>query len=145
MPREDLKLEDYKKFFDNTPVALIRTDIKTGEFLMANQYAVNMFGFETEEELKKKVKITDLYPIDERKKLIQKLKKGGNVEDFEIQLVLPNKSIWVSCRLRINCDGTCIEGSMIDISELVELKKNQLGILKEVGNQIDDKIAALSI
>lgn len=140
----DLSLEDYKKFFDDTPVALIRTDIKTGEFLMANKFAAKLFGFESVEHLQQNAATIDLYSPEDRKKLIKILKKQGSVEDYEIRLELPSKILWVSARLHINCGGSCIEGSLIDITELVKLRNSQLSVLQEVGKKIDKKIAALA-
>ena len=137
-------LEDYKKFFDDTPVALIRTDIKTGRFLMANKYAAKMFGFESVEDLQANASTVELYPPEERKKLIKLLKKQGSVEDYEIRLEFPSRILWVSARLHINCGGSCIEGSMIDITELVKLRNSQLSSMQEVGRKLDKKIAALA-
>jgi PAS domain S-box-containing protein len=143
-PQPDL--EDYKRFFDETPVALIRTDLKTGEFIMANRYAVAMFGFDSFDELKAKCSATDLYAGDmAREELLAKIKKHGMVQDYEIKFGLPNgKTIYVSARLRINCGGTCVEGSMIDITRFVELRDKHLAKLKEVSNKLDTKIAALA-
>lgn len=143
-PQDITLLEDYKRFFEETPVALIRTDIKTGEFLMANKFAAYMFGFDSVEELKENLRTKDLYPNDgDRKKLIATIKKKGFVENYEIEFKLPTKTIYVSARLRINCGGSCIEGSLIDITELVQLRDNQLCALKEIGQKIDKKIATL--
>jgi PAS domain S-box-containing protein len=139
-PNED----DYKKFFDETPVALIRTDLKTGKFLMANRYAAQMLGYESVQDLKDNGCSVNFYPPEDRKKLISSLRRNGVVEGYEIQLQVPNKTLWVSARMRINCDGTCIEGSLIDITEKVELRTKQLKCLQEVGSKIDKKLAALA-
>lgn len=140
---EELTLEEYKRFFDDIPVALVRTDLKTGKFLLANKYAVTLLGFETFEELQSQCKSTDLYPENHRRKLIQKLKKFGVVENYELNLTIGDRQISVSARFRLNCDGKCIEGSLIDITELVNLREKQLGTLQEVGKQIDLKIATM--
>jgi PAS domain S-box-containing protein len=137
-------LEDYKKFFDETPVALVRTNLKTGEFLMANKFAAHLFGFDTVEELMSSAKITDFYPLEERKKLIREIKRRGVVEGYEICFRLHGKEVWASCRLRINCGNSCVEGSLIDITDQVEMRNMCLGNLKEVGKKLDNKIAALA-
>lgn len=139
-----LDLEDYKSFFDETPVALIRTELKTGRFLMANKFAAQLFGFDSVEDLIAHGCTVDFYPVEDRRKLIQSLRKNGVVEGHEIKLQLPNKQIYVSVCLRINCDGSCIEGSLIDITEKVNLRENQLGLLTELGKKIDKKIASLA-
>lgn len=137
------ELEDYKKFFDETPVALIRTDVKTGEFLMANNYAIHLFGFESFDGLKANCRTVDFYPPEDRKALIKILKKQSAVENYEIKMLLPHQTIWVSARLRINCGGTCIEGSLIDITEKVMIREKYLILLKDMGCKLD-KIAALA-
>lgn len=139
-----ITLQDYKGFFDETPVALVRTDVKTGEFLMANKYAANLLGFETVEDLKSKIRTTDLYPIEERKKLIKTLRKQGRVAGHEIQLTLPQKTLWVSATFQLSNDGAYIEGSLIDITELVTIRNSHLTMMREVGAKIDKKIAALA-
>lgn len=138
------ELEDYKKFFEETPVALIRTDMKTGEFLMANKFAAHLFGFDTVDELKVKAKITDYYPADERKKLLREIKKKGVVEGYELRFHIDCKVVWVSARLRINCGNSCVEGSLIDITDHVEVRDKCLTNMKEVGKKLDTKIAALA-
>jgi PAS domain-containing protein len=139
------EMEDYKQFFEETPVALLRTDLKTGEFLMANQYAVEMFGFGSFDELQASAKITDFYPPQERRKMIQQIRKHGAVKGYELQLALPcNKTIHVSARLRINCGNTCIEGSLIDISEYVVLRERCMTQQAEIGKKLDKKLTALA-
>jgi PAS domain S-box-containing protein len=139
-------LEDYKQFFEETPVALIRTDLKTGEFLLANQYAAHLLGFDSVEEMQaKETKVTDFYPGAERKKLIQQIRKNGVVKDYELKLTLADgHDVHVSARLRINCGGTCIEGSLIDITSFVELRQKCLLQQKEISRKLDTKLMTLA-
>lgn len=102
--------QDYKTFFDEAPIALIRTDLNTGKFLMANKFAAALFGFESVDELLGK-ESSDFYSPTIRSKLIRKLKKTGMIQGQEIELNVNGKYIWVSANLRINCGGTCIECS----------------------------------
>lgn len=142
--QETISLEEYKKFFDETPIALVRIDLKTGSILMANVYAARMFGYDSVEEFKSKAKTIDFQPLEELKRMIRMIRKQGKVEKFEIQMKLPTGTIWVSACLHINCGGTCMEGSLTDITEFVALRDKQLTILKEVGRKLDKKIAALA-
>lgn len=147
MPKEDYlepTLEDYKKFFDETPVAFIRTDIKTGKILMANDFAAKLLGCDSVETLKATMKTSDLYPAEERKRLIRMIKQQGSVENYELELTLPDKIISVSARLHINCGGKCIEGTLIETTELVNLRRQQLTKLKEISKKLDSKIATLA-
>lgn len=144
MPEEPT-VEDYKQFFEESPVALVRTDLKTGAFLMANKFAAHLFGYDSVDDLKAKARSTDLYPAEERRKLVQRLKKKGVVENYEIQMTLPGgRAVWVSACLRLSGDGRYIEGSYIDITELVHLRTHSLVCLKETGRKLDQKIKALA-
>lgn len=139
------QLAEYKRFFDETPVALIRTDYKTGEFLMANKAAALLLGYETVEELKTNERTVNLYPPEDRKKLLRMLKRHGVVENYEIKFALKSgRMISVSASLRMNCEGKCIEGCFIDITELVALKEEKLGVLKEVGRKLDKRLTAFA-
>jgi PAS domain S-box-containing protein len=136
---------DYKTFFDNAPLALLRTDLVTGKFLMANKYAATLFGCNSVEELLGK-QSSDFYPSVVRSKLIKKLKKTGTIQDQEIEIKSAiGKNIWVKVNLRINCDGTCIECFMSDITELVVLRQKELLKMKSLSEKIDNKIAALTL
>ncbi len=138
------ELEEYKKFFDEAPVALFRTDLKTGQFLMANKYAAEMLGFESVEDLLLNLKSTDLYPVEDRQKLIQKMRRYGEVKDYEIKLCVGKDERWVSANMHINCGGDCIEGSLVDITLLVEMRDKNLKMLQRVGEQIEKRITALA-
>lgn len=145
------QLKEYKKFFDETPVALLRTDIKTGEFLMANKFCAGLLGYESVDQLLQLQKSINLYPNkDIRKKLIGKIRKHGFIENHELNLYLHNgTNIWVLANLHINCGGSCIEGSMIDITyqkeveqELVILQSKQVAKLSVIGDQLDVVLAS---
>lgn len=142
---QEEQLKAYKNFFEHAPVGLIRTDLKTGEFLMANDYAAKLLGYEDTENMIKNGKATDLYPIEQRKKLIRALQRNGFVEDYEIEINLPDtEAVWVSARFHINCDGHCIEGCLLDITELMRLKNKHLNKLEKMGHELDSRISALA-
>lgn len=127
--------EEYKIFFDDVPVALIRTDIDTGEILMANNYAASMLGYESVDALLKE-NVNDFYRTTERKDMIKQL-RAKEVVEKEINMTLKNgKKIWVKAKLRINCGGTCIEGYLTDITASVKLKEEQLDKLQVMGKKI---------
>lgn len=133
-----IKLDEYRKFFEETPVALFRTDLKTGEFLMANKYCAKLLGYRNVAELKKNEKSANLYSEKERKKLITAIRRKNSIYDYELKLNLHDESvIWVSCYMRINCDGHCIEGSLVDITDKKQLETELL----EIKNQQLDKVS----
>jgi PAS domain S-box-containing protein len=135
--------QDYKSFFDDAPLALLRTDIETGEFLMANKFAATLLGCSSVEELLKKNSL-DFYSKAVRNRLIKKLKKNGIIQDQEIEMQVNGKHIWVKANIRINCGGTCLECFMSDITELVELRQQELLKMKCLSEKIDKKMAALA-
>ena len=135
-PSSRIKLDEYKKFFDETPVALFRTDLKTGEFLLANKHCAKLLGYRNVSELKKNERSSNLYSKKERQKLITAIRRKNSIHDYELKLNLHDESIiWVSCYMRINCDGYCIEGSLVDITEKKQLETELL----EIKNQQLDK------
>lgn len=130
----------YQEFFEGTPVALVRTDLKTGEFIMANDFAAHMLGFESVEDLKKSVRTVDLYPEEERKALIQRLKREKNIQDHEVKFEINGKTLWVSANLRLNCGGTCIEGAFRDITPHVLVREKHLKRLRDLGQKLAEKL-----
>jgi PAS domain S-box-containing protein len=135
--------QDYKTFFDDAPLALLRTDLETGQFLMANKFAATLLGCESVEDLLTK-KSSDFYSATIRNKLIRKLKKNGTIQDQEIEMNVNGKHIWVKANLRINCGGTCVECFLSDITELVEMRERELLKMKCLSEKIDVKMAALA-
>ena len=137
-PSSRIKLDEYRKFFDETPVALFRTDLKTGEFLLANKYCAKLLGYRNVPELKKNERSSNLYSKKERQKLITAIRRKNSIYDYELKLNLHDESVvWVSCYMRINCDGHCIEGSLVDITEKKQLETELL----EIKNQQLDKVS----
>lgn len=149
--RLEYKMNEYKKFFDDTPVALLRTDIRTGEFLMANNFCAELLGYPSVQELMANEKTTNLYRTKEaRRKMINKIKKQGFVQDYEIEFLLrDNRTVWISANLHINCGGSCLEGSLIDITdrkevevELETLKARHLENLSKINNHLENVLVS---
>jgi PAS domain S-box-containing protein len=138
------EFEDYKKFFEEAPVALMRTNLKTGKFMMANRYAAVLLGYETVDELVRFAKSTDFYPPERRKQLVKELKINKVIENQEVELILQDgRKVWVRANFRVGCDGDCIECFMQDITEVVNLREKQLWNLKSLSEKIDIRIAAM--
>ncbi len=132
--------EEYKIFFDDVPVALIRTDIETGKILMANNFAASMLGYESVEDLLQE-NVNNFYHNSDRSVLIKELKEKGVVEK-EINLTLKNgKKVWLKTKMRINCGGSCIEGYLTDITASVKMKEEQLAKLQVMSKKIDKMVA----
>ena len=136
---------EYKKFFEDTPIAFIRTSIDTGEILMANSYAAQMLGYESKEDFIENCNVNDLYANKEdRKKLIKQLMKGES-RKYEIKFTLSDGSvIWAEAHLHINCGGSCVEGSLIDITnkktQEQQICKQGLKQLSDLSKKIDQAL-----
>ena len=136
-------LQDFKTFFEEIPVALIRIDAKTGEMLMANRFAASLFGYESIEELKVNCKTIDCYS-PEGLKLVSLLKKKRIVENYELEVKLPQRSLWVNAKLRYCPENDFFEGAVIDITDWVKCRNANLPVLQEVAKKLDKRIAALA-
>ena len=132
-------LLEYKEFYDEAPIALIRTDLETGKFLMANKMAAKLLGFDNVPELLESGCSKDYYSEKDRAQLISTMRKLGEVKGYELQLSIQDEEIWVSADMHINCGGSCIEGSLTDITELVQIKRSQI----EVANRLSETLLRL--
>ena len=135
----------YKKFFDETPVGLLRTNLLSGEFLMANYHCVELLGFDSIDDLLKNGRSTDLYyDKRERQKFINIMQKSGSVTKYETRIRLrAGRLLSVEANMQINCNGVSIEGSLINITEQKEAelaleKVRNEGLAKL--NQMNDKL-----
>lgn len=144
---------DYISFFDNTPVAFLRTEIDSGKFTMANTACASLLGYNSVKELMAEEKIVDLYADkSQRKKLLNKLRKATRVSNYEIEWQLKDgRKIWVSAHLHINCGGKCIEGTLIDITAQKEMElriealtTDSLLKMQSVSAQLDERITEYS-
>lgn len=144
---------DYISFFDDTPVAFLRTEIETGKFTMANKACAGLLGYNSVKELMAGQTTVNLYTDKtKRKKLLNKLRKSGRVSDYELEWQLKDgRQIWVSAHLHMNCGGKCIEGTLIDITaqkemelRLEEITADSLIRMQSVSAQLDERITEYS-
>lgn len=151
----------YKSFYNSVPIAFFTSSIKDGTFVRANPYCVHMLGFDTFEEMAKKIKATDLYlDLDDRKKLIKEIQTNEKVSGKEIQLKLLNGEIkWVEvtaslCKCgkfpmcQMGC-GFCFEGVLFDITkkkrmekELIQVRKDRMKTMRDINTAIEEKLKA---
>ena len=141
-------LREYKKFFDEANVGLCRFDIKTGRVLMANDFFARMLGFDAAATIIAGTEtLGKLCGKDEKQRLMARLRKEGEVNDYEMKLEANGRSVWVSAYLHINCGGTCIQGTIINITnqkraefELEVLRSKQVLKLTNIGHKLDSLI-----
>ncbi|MEA2070855.1 MAG: PAS domain S-box protein, partial [Asgard group archaeon] len=108
----------YRNLFENALAGIYRTDIKTGEFIEANERVATICGVSSVEELKK-YDAYDFYPNKENgRKLINTLQEKGTLEENEMQILRADGTYtWISEYSRLYPDEGYIEGIIIEISE----------------------------
>ena len=106
----------YRNLVDNTMVGVFRSNLK-GDILFANEAMAQMFFYNSVKELKAN-NIQKLYKNhEERKLIIQTLKKEGFLTNYETDAVGKNGEM-IRVLVSINLDDEIISGMFMDISEL---------------------------
>jgi PAS domain S-box-containing protein len=132
--------ERYRALVQNVPVAVYRTTPgPKGKFVMANPTCLRIFGFDSEEEIKK-IDICDLYVNPEgRRAFSEMLLSKGKVEGLELALKKKDGTVfWGSVTARVVYDKsgkeTYFDSTIIDITERKkmedELKKKMRDLEK---------------
>lgn len=129
---------NFSNFFLNLPVAAYRSTIESpGKFLMANSYMIDMFGYDSFEELQK-TPILAIYSNQEnRNSFIKSIKKDGFVRKIEFILVRKNGDEFCAlCSARIvkdkNDNLLWIDGIIEDISEQKKTEKAKILLEKQI-------------
>ncbi|MDN4164767.1 PAS domain S-box protein [Cytophagales bacterium LB-30] len=115
----------FRNLFENSLVAMFRSDAHTGKFIEANQKTLELFEIDSIEG----VYTTQFYVEgDACDNLIKALREKENVESQEIQLrTAAGKLIWVSFSARLYKEEGYIEAVLKDITDskenLLELQR----------------------
>ena len=134
--------EKYRRFFQTSQDCVFITS-KEGRWLEMNQAAVELFGYESKDELAE-VNVRDLYADPARRKLhLQEIERKGFSKDFPVDLRKKDGSIIhtrISSTLYYRAgEHIGYQGTIRDITELVryieEIKRqsDQLNALREMG------------
>jgi len=134
--------KSYRELVNNSMVAIYKTNLK-GDIIFANNTMAELFDFESVEALKTK-KAPQLYenPKD-RKKIIQKLRKEGNFNHHELDMV-SNGSETITILLSAHLEDNTISGMIIDITERKQMEeelKESEEKYREVFNNANDMIS----
>ncbi len=110
--------EHYRNFFDNSVAGLFRTRLSDGLILEINAKAAELMDLQIEDGVGK-VTLADYFRNpDQRKELIEKLMKDGEVHDFGIDYMLPNgRNVSLSISVKAYADRGYMEGAVIDITD----------------------------
>ena len=122
----------YRNLFENSLIAMIRTNARTGEILYANPMVWEILGTDP----RKGISILNFYANPEdRANFLQDLMENGKVEDREVQLRKANgDTIWTSFSAVYYKEENIIEGVMMDISKI----KDSLVALQKVNYELDN-------
>lgn len=124
--------EKYRHIFENSMVGIYRVKIDTGEIIDSNEAAIRILQLNKVRSKRMKNMYVNL---DDRKKLIDMLKKDGVVDNIQTRLKRGDgKIIWVSISGRAYDNGTFYEGVLQDISSN---KENYLN-LKKANFELDN-------
>lgn len=117
----------YRRLFNEIPIGLYRTNFE-GEILNVNLALLNLFGFDTIEELKKIILTEDNQFDYDRKKFIEKIERDGEIIGLEgFKTRKDGKKIIIRENAKLMYDSlsntTYYEGSMEDITERVLIEE----------------------
>jgi len=105
----------YRDLVDNAPVGVYQTTVD-GNIIFVNESLVNMFGFESREEMMK-VKSPSRYKNSKDREFItQKLMKKGGLKDHEVEM-LKKSGESINVILSANIDDGIISGVLVNITE----------------------------
>ena len=155
-----IESEYYQSFYYNAPVGFFTTSIDEGRVIKGNFELLKILGYEKIEDLPLMPKL--YVNPDDRVVMFDEISKNGKISNFEIQMNTKKGKKWVSITAKFclgatslkclkclpNCPQTkCIEGSVIDITDEIELenqinefKLREIESLKELQKIINLKI-----
>ncbi|CAN1209784.1 hypothetical protein TUMEXPCC7403_06135 [Tumidithrix helvetica PCC 7403] len=127
----------YRRIFDNSQVGIFRSRIEDGLVLAANQYFVELTGYQSINEVVGKKKTADFYSIDLRQQVLEHLRQFGQLNNFEFEFQQHGgKQCWGLVSLSLNLEEQCIDGVINDISD-----RKQVEIALQESQQFIQSIA----
>ncbi|OQX56398.1 MAG: hypothetical protein B5M53_01715 [Candidatus Cloacimonas sp. 4484_209] len=128
--------EQYRSLVENLNIGIYRTSTESrSRFIQVNKAIVEIFGYNSPDELKKFPPEHFYYNPDDRKAFISKIKKTGYVKNEELLLKKKDGTpIWcaVTARAHYNKSGNIewIDGALEDISKRKQLEEMQKRVQK---------------
>jgi PAS domain S-box-containing protein len=137
----------YRELYDHSPIALYRTRISDGKLLECNQALVELFGYDSKEEIQTINDVVSQYVNkNDRSVLLEKLKKDKRIECFQVQLKRKDgESIWAETTAEIFPEQGYLEGAMQDITASKVLTQAERTVLRLVVEGMGNKQVARSL
>lgn len=120
--------QPYKELFDRSMVPMMATNMKTRRAIMANQQAVELFGYDDQKDFLDNYASTNHYvDIADRERMHEMITTAGHVKNFEARFKKKNGEIfWGSASGIYHPESQILEGVIIDITEKKKLEEKLL-------------------
>lgn len=116
-----LKSENkYRNLFDNSMVGVYQTDLE-GRIIFSNQAIADIFGYESPEQMKRKL-LSLHKDRAERLKTLERIKREGMIRNFPIQLGASDGEIR-DVILSAVVEDDAISGTIVDITDRIRLEQ----------------------
>ena len=138
--------EKFRTLFDKSSNAIMIHDKDTGEILDANEVALETYGYNSLEELKKDTfKQEPPYSFNEALEKIQKTSLEGPQQFEWLTMTKNGDYIWEEVRTNcINIDGEeCVLGTGINITERKQLEKNQRHFIQLCAHELRNPMTGI--
>ncbi|MEW5724632.1 MAG: PAS domain S-box protein [Thermodesulfobacteriota bacterium] len=114
--------EKYKALYDNALVGMFRVSIEDGTALEINDVCVKMFGYDSKEEVRDKLRTLDHYvDPEERRGAVETLLREGRVDSMVVQFRRRDGSpFWAEYSAKIYPKEGYVEGTVIDVTDRVK-------------------------
>ncbi len=120
----------YRALFENAQVGIFRTSLSNGIVLEANHRIVEMFGYDSKEEVIGRVSVVDLYADSEtRDRMLSELNEQGEIRNFEARFKSRRGgATWIRFSGVVNLSEGFLEGVASDITEMknAEMERTRL-------------------
>lgn len=122
----------FRNLFENSQVGIFRSGLESGELLDANQRLLDMFGYDSAEQVIRHLFARETYVVDQqRQHLLALLEEREEASSLEIKLKRRDGSnLWVLLSARLNEEEACVEGILTDITER-KLQEEALRLMVE--------------
>lgn len=126
----------YHLLADSLPVAIFRSNVK-GELLFVNQAMVEMFGFESEEELLQQNCFALYNKSMDRESLLDELNEKGKLTDYQTSFQRRDGSSFTGEQNSL-IEGNELHGIIQDITDRVESEKEKSNLIEKLKGQNKD-------